>query len=322
MLAPWTRGAEVMVVGTAHLAQLQPEPNAEQRAAVIDRLAMFEPTLVCIEAIPGDRVGQLLEDPKRYGELLATFAMNAVRLGPEQQIRWRVSPDEALREARQIESVAAELMPAARVRLIGLQLAGYEPWSALLNWMQLDEEQQSRAAERLGPIAADRLRAMAVSKNEIVSLAIPLAIRARQRRLCAADPFVDEASVQELEPELTPLLSDPAIGKGVEAFNAQQAAQWKSDRADGLVALLAWMNSAEFAAADRRAEWDIFDKDAGKRRLALWHARNSEIATQLYRAMAGRDGERVVMIVGAAHRPFLEQALRAQPWVAVRSFTN
>lgn len=36
------------------------------------------------------------------------------------------------------------------------------------------------------------------------------------------------------------------------------------------------------------------------------------------RALARGAGERVVLIIGAAHRPFTEADLRAQPWIEVQ----
>ncbi|MCE5233889.1 MAG: DUF5694 domain-containing protein [Mizugakiibacter sp.] len=323
LLPAWGRAAEAMIVGTPHLGQLRPAPSAEQRQLVIDRLAKFAPTLVCVEAMPGDRVKPFVADPGRYGELLGTFAMDAVRLAPEQQVRWSVDADAALRAARELERRPGELDLPARGRLIGLQLAGYEPWSALLNWSYLNDAQQAEAGEGLGRQAVERLRTLSASANEIVSLAIPLARRQGHRRLCMVDSFADELAVQPLEEDLLPILQDAAVARGIEAFNARQAAHWHADRNDGLSVLMRWVNSDEFAVLDRRAQWDVFDgaaiaHDAGKRRLALWHARNADIAAYLYRALASDEGARTVLLIGASHRPFIERALRAQPWIEVR----
>ncbi len=48
-----------------------------------------------------------------------------------------------------------------------------------------------------------------------------------------------------------------------------------------------------------------------------WHVRTAEISAELFRALAKGPAECVVFIVGAAHRPFTEADLRAQPWVEV-----
>ncbi len=313
--------AEVVVVGTAHLAMLQPAPDAAQREAVVRRLAGYAPTRVCIEAIPGERVEAFLADPARHGELLSTFAMDAVRLAGEQQARLGLEGRQARAEAGRLAAMPA-LDEAQQVRLVSLQLAGHEPWSAALNWSRLSPAQREAAQARIGRVAAGRLDALAASENEIASLALPLARSLGQRELCAVDPFVDELGVNALADELMPLLADPSVGRGLEDFNAQQASHWDATSPDGLLGLLAWMNSESFARADLAAEWAVFDRgvghDAGKRRLMLWHARNAEITAYLARELARADGERVLLLVGGAHRPFLQASLGALPWVEVR----
>ncbi|MHB1045863.1 MAG: DUF5694 domain-containing protein [Thermoanaerobaculia bacterium] len=312
---------EVMVVGTPHLSALRPEPGPERLREVVERLASWAPTVVCVEAIPGERVRQLAGDPETWGELLSTFALDAVRLAPEQQARLSVDGAAALRLARELET-RPSLTEAERVRLIGLQLAGHEPWSAVLGWAGLAEAERTAAARTLGRAAAERLATLASSRNEIASLAIPLAVRLGHRRLCMADVFVDEVAVQPLEKDLSPLLGDPDVAKGLEAFEAARAERWRPGEKDGLVRLVGWMSSPGFAEADRRSQWDLFARGgapnrAGERRLALWHARNAEIAAHVYRAVAGPDGARTLLVIGASHRPFLEAALRAQPWIDV-----
>lgn len=317
----WVQAGEVMVVGTTHLAQLEPVPDAAQRQAVVDRLAAYAPTRVCIEAVPGARVEGFLADPGYHGELLATFAMDAIRLAGEQQARLRVDGRVARAEASRLALMPA-LDEAQQVRLVSLQLAGYEPWSAALNWSRLAPAQREAAQARLGRVATGRLDTLVASDNEIASLALPLARTLGQRELCSIDPFVDELGVNALAGDLMPMLEDPEIGRGLESFNELQASHWETRHPNGLVSLLAWLNSDAFAQADLAAQWSVFDRgtghDAGKRRLMLWHARNAEIVAHLAREMAREDGARVLLLVGGAHRPFLEASLRTLPWVEVR----
>lgn len=93
-----------------------------------------------------------------------------------------------------------------------------------------------------------------------------------------------------LGPALGPLMEGSSIAEGIEAFNAASRDRWKDQTPHGLVGLLAWMQSAEFARMDRESQWDIFatdpgEHDAGERRLALWHARNAEITVTCVRIL-------------------------------------
>ncbi|WP_374471952.1 DUF5694 domain-containing protein [Arenimonas sp.] len=321
LLPALATGAEVAVLGTAHLAQLQPAASPAQQAAVVDRLARFAPTRVCIEAVPGESVEAFAADPARYGELLSTFAMNAVRLAGEQQVRRQRTAAQARAEAARLVEQAS-LDDMQRLTLVSLQLAAYEPWSAALNWSALPAPARESAAATLGLAATERLDAMSASDNEIATIALRLARQLGQRELCAVDPFADELGVNALADELMPRLSVPAVQQGLEALNAEQAKHWHADQPDGLLALLRWMNSDAWARADLAAEWAVFDNadgrhDAGRRRLMLWHARNAEITARLAREMAREEGGRTLLVIGAAHRPFLQASLRALPWVDV-----
>lgn len=312
--------ATVAVVGVPHLASLDPAPTLAQRQAVVNLLASFEPTIVCIEAMPGERIEQFLEKPDQHGKLLRHFGLTAVMIGPEQQVRLGLSRQDARAAASELERQGSSLDTDQRLRLIGLQLAAFEPWSALLNWTYLDESGQAMAASVLGDSAVERLQQLAKSSNEVVTLAIPLARRTGLRRVCAVDSFVDEATVQTLAGELMPIIRDAGVQAGIKAFEKEQSANWSPEGDGGLVQLLAWMNSDQWAQRDRTTQWDIFDSgihDAASSRLMLWHARNSEIITWLFRAIAEVDGERPILIIGGAHRPFIEQALEAHRWVDV-----
>ncbi len=119
-----------------------------------------------------------------------------------------------------------------------------------------------------------------------------------------------------------PLIDTPAVRAGLERFQRKQAAHWQSADGIGLVELLAWTNSKAFADADLDAEWALFATpgsahDAGKRRLALWHARNAQIGADLFRAIASPEGGRTTLIIGASHRPFIESLLASQPWTTL-----
>lgn len=314
--------ADVLVVGTPHLAGLTPAPREVQLDAAVARLAGFAPTLVCIEAIPGGRVSDFLRSPGRYGELLRTFAPDAVRLAAEQQVRLSLDAADALDQARALERRPGALDADARLRLISLQLAGHEPWSAALNWTLLPDAAQANATRTLGTAAPQRLSALAASGNEIATIAIPLARARGHRRLCMVDTFVDELAVEALAPELMPLVDTPVVRAGLERFQHEQASHWQPADDAGLLDLLAWANGEAFADADRAAEWSLFATpgtahDAGKRRLALWHARNAQIGADLFRAIASPEGGRTILVIGASHRPFIESLLASQPWMTL-----
>lgn len=313
----------VAVLGTPHLSGQQPSATSPQLAHTLARLQHFAPTQVCIESLSGPRIAALMRDPGRNAEVLGQFAPLAVRLAASQQVGMGLDADRAAAAASALAAEGPVLTSEARVRLVRLQLAAYDPHSAALNWSHLSAQQRAAEGAVLDKEAAAALERLLRSPNEISALAIPLARRRGLAELCAVDVLDDEVAVGALAPALTPIVARPEVGPRLAALNDAAARQWRPDSGEkALTDLLRWYNGAAFATVDREGQWQLFrdfeDADgAGSRRLMYWHARNAEIAAGLYRRLAGGNRQRVLLIIGAAHRPFIEAQLRSQPWLDV-----
>ena len=163
------------------------------------------------------------------------------------------------------------------------------------------------------------------SVDEVYALGVPLARTAGLHELCMADSQEDETSgiFAALDHDGEAVLESPEVEARLEELTETLDAAWRSESGPAaLTALLRFTNSDEFAELDRRLQWETlreFDNDAGAlhRRLMYWHARTAEISAELFRALARGPEERVLLIIGAAHRAFTEADLRAQPWIEV-----
>ncbi|HQU34722.1 MAG TPA: DUF5694 domain-containing protein, partial [Thermoanaerobaculaceae bacterium] len=85
-------------------------------------------------------------------------------------------------------------------------------------------------------------------------------------------------------------------------------------RTGDLLPVFALLNSSRFAAADVDAQWGVFLRThfasgTDRTRLGLWENRNLKIAARIRAVAALHPGGRVLVIYGAAHRPFLEAYL-------------
>jgi hypothetical protein len=65
-----TSAQVITVVGTPHLTGLDPSPSDDQLAEVVDALAAFNPTQVCVERMSGERIEMLMADPARIAMTL------------------------------------------------------------------------------------------------------------------------------------------------------------------------------------------------------------------------------------------------------------
>ena len=332
-LATPALGQTITVVGTAHLTGLDQPPNAEQLARTVDALSAFDPTQVCVERMSGERIEVLMADPERNAMTLRPetagrpIATIIVPTGVEMQAMLEKRPADARDDAERLVARWDDLDTAGRLRVIGLQLAGYEFHSAVLNWSYLDDAERNKAAEKLGAHVEDRLEAAFHSVHEVYSLGVALARKAGLHQLCTADSQEDETRGMQVARAYggEALLEGTEVRARIDSLRERSAQAWQPESGPhALTAMLRFYNSDEFAEIDRRLQWETLrelDNEAGafQRRLMYWHARTAEISAELFRALAKGPDERVIFIVGAAHRPFTEADLRAQPWVEVKS---
>lgn len=321
----------VTIVGTQHVQGLAPPPTPAQYQHTIDALSAFAPTQVCVERMSGLRLQTLADDPMRnamvlspetHGRPLGTLI---IPLGMDMQTRLAVLPADARDEANRLTSQWDEIGDDQRLRLIALQIAGYEFHSAVLNWSYLDGE--ARAAAALGVLepAAEALNDMLALDHEAYAIAVPIARRAGLHALCTADSQEYEAAGMQTAIDLggQEILDRPAVKARLDAYLARMDAAWRPDAGpEALTQMLAYMNSAEFAEFGLEHQWETLrsvhnDAGAFHRRLMYWHARTAQISSELYRALARGPEERVLLIIGGAHRPFNEAEMRAQPWLTV-----
>ena len=321
----------VTIIGTPHLTGLEVAPSAEQRSRVIDALAAFEPSQVCVERMGGALIEKQMADagvhgmtlqPETHGRHLADRIIPAgIRMQAELEIR----PRDARAEASRLASSSDRLDNATRIRIIALQIAGFEFHSAVLNWTYFDKERRRQAEELLPPDIVQALDTAAESVHEVYSLAVPLARRFGLRALCTADVLADESTGMRtaLKHGGQAILELPEVKERIDEYNERMDSAWQPEQGPAaLLSLLRFTNSDDFALMDRRLQWETlreFDNEQGafRRRLMYWHARTAEISAELHRALAQGPEERVMLIIGAAHRPFSEADMRAQPWVKV-----
>lgn len=332
-LATPAAGQTITVVGTAHLTGLEHPPNAEQLAHTVEALSGFDPTQVCVERMSGERIEVLMADsarnamtllPETAGRPIATII---VPTGVEMQAMLERGPATAREDAKLLVARWDDLDAAERLRVIGLQLAGYEFHSAVLNWSYLNEAEKNAAVDKFGAHIAERLEEAFHSVLEVHSLGMALARKAGLHQLCSADSQEDETrgilAARKYGGEA--LLESPGVRARFDPLLERLAQEWQPESGpQALTSMLRFYNSDEFTEIDRRLQWETLrelDNESGafQRRLMYWHARTAEISAELFRALAKGREERVIFIVGAAHRPFTEADLRAQPWVEVKS---
>lgn len=310
---PRSERTQVVILGTFHHREIRESFRPELVEGLLDRLADFRPDAVAVEALPPEEVRKLAREmgaTSVHQEVADTFASTMLELGRAAQ---EVLGVDALEAARQL---APELSPATGPRGVLVALAAYEWPTALLAWSRLPPERRGGSPE-VPKDLGDRLDRQLDRVNEIQTLALPLARRLGLGRLEAVDAFEDYWAIAPVVEALQPAMkADPRFAAAGHAavYRRSKAELAAALRRGDLLPAYRFLNSARYGAEDMAAQWGIFLRTrllggADRARLALWEERNLKIAARIRALSARHPGGRILVIYGAAHKPFLEAYL-------------
>ena len=323
-IQPVPARTQVLVLGTFHLRQIANEFKPAMLDRLLPILQRFHPDAICVETLPGARVRELelrRDAGPLYADILSSFANPHRKLGTRACELLRTTPEKASAKVRELLAAARAAGPRAtsagtRATLALWMLAAYDPSSATLQWSYLDEA--ARKAQRAIPAdLAAGLDAELSRVNEVPAIAVRLARALGLETLEPVDDFEDPDAYAvidaQLEKEFTGNAQLAAAAKApvyLEEASRLQACT----RAGDLLPMFALLNSAGFAAADVDAQWGVFlrthfPNGTDRARLGLWENRNLKIAARIRAVAALHPGGRVLVIYGAAHRPFLDAYL-------------
>ena len=323
-IQPAAARTEVLVLGTFHLRQIANEFKPAMLDRLLPLLQRFHPDAICVETLPGARVRELelrRDAGPLYADILSSFGNAQRKLGTPACELLRTTPEKASAKVRSLLAAARAAGPRAmsageRATLALWMLAAYDPSSATLQWSYLDEA--ARKAQKTIPAdLAAQLDAELSRVNEVPAIAVRLARALGLETLEPVDDFEDPDAYAvidaQLEKEFTGNAQLAAVAKApvyLEEASRLQACT----RAGDLLPAFALLNSAAFAAADVDAQWGVFLRThfpnrTDRARLGLWENRNLKIAARIRAVAALHPGGRVLVIYGAAHRPFLDAYL-------------
>jgi hypothetical protein len=304
--------AEVMVLGTVHLGQMEGEFGPEAMAPLLDTLAAFAPDIITTEDISGEGCDLLARHPAVYD--------------PESIGRFCDSPDQA-RAATGLDVPAAiaeahrsladwPSTPSAtqRRRLAAVFLAANDPASALVQWLQLDEAER-HAGDGLDAALVARLRALETKENESYQVAARLAARLGLQRVHPVDDHTGDAiSIPEGEVEAFA----KAIRAAWDSTAARKAPLRKREKelaeAGEILALYRYLNRPDIRAIQADGDHGAAMRDPspqhfGQRYVAGWETRNLRMVANIRATFRDRPGARVLAIVGASHKPWFDSLL-------------
>jgi hypothetical protein len=306
----------ILVLGTFHLSQIKDRFDPAYLDSLLERLVAFHPSAIAVESLPGDYISSLegqSQNSPLVQEVLAGFADKQRKLGHAAQARLQT---DSFRAAAEAEKRLAGDPILNRPALVMWLLAAYNMPSAVLQWGFLPPAEKASQTD-VPPETAAALDEALRQVNEVPALANRLAARLGLTRLYPVDDFEDLGAFGRIEAVLekeyagNPLLKAIA-GSPVYSEDKRRLEAALTGR--DLLPVYRALNSPAFARADIEAQWGVFLRTRfpggeDRARLALWENRNLKIAARIQAVCSAYPGRNVLVIYGAAHKPFLENYL-------------
>ena len=322
---------QILILGTSHLRQLDQQFKPEMLDSLITILSNYNPDVIAVETVTPELIDTLKhrqEASPLAGEVLETFAHNHLLLGEKAQDHLGMSFLQVQKEYKDIKNgltlkKSQSTSSKKRARNILIMLAGYDLNSALLQWEYLKAEKESSRfliPEEIGK----PLDEIQKKVNEVNVLAVRLAKKLGLQRLYPVDDFEDLDAVEDYLPQLQKEIAvNPFFKQALESpvYKESQARLNEAVQKNDLLPYYRYLNSAQYLNADVKAQWGVFLKThlpsgADRNRLGLWETRNLKITAHLRTVSAMHPGERILVIYGAAHKPFLEAYINC--WIDIR----
>ena len=314
---PEAERTEVMILATSHFAGVEGVTPAHFDE-VIARLKAFEPEILAIERISAHDVA-LYQTTPHYAATLGTYVGEYLALMSAGQAGSGLDPVEAAARMARWAGSPAELTEGAQIERMITALAAYELETALIYYRALGGAGREAWPNAVPGSVITSLTKLDTSMNERVSVAARLASELGLPRVWNVDSHLEDAAFRSIVPQLVEgfaQIGGQQAMVAAEPFATLEEIQAEAVAEGSVLPVYDFMNSPGYAQADVKAQIDImnrisFPDGEGKSRQALWDERNFRIAANLRRAMAAQPGKRVLLIIGAGHKPWLDQILSA-----------
>lgn len=307
---------KVMVLGISHLDAASARFQTAWLEPLLCRLRAYQPQVILTEALPGEQVMGLDAYAAYHGDA-GRYAGPTLEMAKAAQSELHLNAAQALVRADSLAQ-KKELNPAQRRSLAALFVAAAEPFSATVQWMRLAPADRI-AQDGISASLAKRLTRFAELRSELSSIAARLAADIGLERVYGAGDHASDVVLPDNKAMQDAVNAEPGLkdlfNHHTEAFRAIPEDTMKLSSAAQVMPVLKWKNSAHFGELDADAQWfsmlrSVKMGKAGRQRVAAWEAQNLRMAVAIREATAPIAGGRALLVVGAAHKPFIEAYLR------------
>jgi hypothetical protein len=308
---------QILVLATPHLSGTPKGWEEANLAPLLDRLAAFRPAAIMIETLSGESIDALQRYRTTYPKSATTYAGHTIAVTAMASVGVDMDMPQAEAEVRRVlADWSAEPTAAQRRSLAALFAASGDPHSALVQWWRLAPAERI-AEDGVTSRLMNAFNEYDARQNENHQIAARLAARLGLERVYATD---DHAADDVGAPFWKDFEAMYEAGWGAEimaneAFIPLREAAQNLNTPDQLMATYRMLNSDATGRTDADGQWlslmtRATPNHVGRARVAFWEARNLRQIAHIREVSARYPGQRLLVIVGSAHKPWFDAYLR------------
>jgi len=309
---------QIMVLASPHLSATPESFDPAVLEPLLARLAAFHPDAIAVEALPGRSIAQMWEYRESYPEVATSYGGRAMVLSA--LARNGVAQDMAGADAelrRTLAAWPASPTPAQRRRLAALFAAAGDPASAVVQWWRLDPSERT-SDDSVPRLLVEQLATYdtPARRNENYLIASRLAVRLGLERVYPMDDQSDDVGSPTFSADMEGFMGEPWMQQLMEdpRFTPLREAPQHLTSAAEALATYRMLNGARVGRDDADGQWlNMINRpspnNAGRARVGAWEVRNLRMAANIREAALVRPGGRLLVIVGSAHKPWLDAYL-------------
>lgn len=309
------RPAQVLVLGTTHLSGLPESFDPLLLQPLIERLAKYKPQIITIEALSAEECDTLARFKPEHGA--DTYDDYCWSTDEIEKATGLSVPAASAEVDRTLASWSASPTAAERRHLAMLFLAANDRASASVQWLRLQPAER-HAGDGLTPAMVDLLERKGKPLNENYAIAAVLAARLGLERVYPVDDHTADTAFDENSPEghaYADAIQHAWNDKPAPAVRAEEERLEKDLRSGAdVISLYRLLNAAETQRAMIAS--DMGRNSAypspqlyGRQYVAWWETRNLRIAANIRNTLQKNPEARVLSIIGATHKGYLDAYL-------------
>lgn len=316
--------SQLLVLGTAHLSQLPKTFDPANLSGLLERLAAWQPNAIAIEALSGPQCAYLASYPARYADTIKSYCRDSAAAAAAARVATGLDVPAATTETERVLAAwPAAPTSAQRRKLASLLLAAGEPASATVQWLRLPAAER-RAGDGLDQKLVEMLETLRQKRNEDYLIAAPLAARLGHERVYPMDDHTSDAPVSDEKAAGEAIMKAWDNRYTAERRMTDEKLQAHLDTPAGVLAMYRAYNAPAEAERTFRSDFGAALEEPspqrfGRNYVGSWETRNLRMAANIREVMTTQPGARMLVIVGASHKGYLDAYLDQMHDVSVVS---